>query len=1644
MDNQVIFQVYDDVNNVIGEFDVKSANNFPLALTYSIKDIQNLNSSNSSFSKTFTLPATPNNKRILKSCYLNNYRDDFDLLGLKPCAIFINGIKIIQGRFSLKSTGTKFFEAEQFDVQVLADNQEWVSQLESRMMCDLDFTQGNLYPSSMAQSQPYDKASIMATWNAVDGDDAHMVYPLVNTGKWVGGTNVADVEDFTPAYFIVNLVRLCFATIGYKVDSSFMEQNWTKKQLVLFGKQEFKFSLDTIENYSFDVENRNVTSEWSQPSYACMKYGNALVMADDNDDCTYFEGGLNYDTVNSDLSGAITFDDCVVMPCFDHSFLDDFGVMSNDPTFLGWYWWGMQGDDTIIGQGWGNGNDFRSVHCDWNLLPCGDTLADHGWEIPFYPVSPHKCRMPKPLWSDGTTRECLNNAQLALQPMGITANNTNYWNEFGLNLCKTTIFRPQQVGIYRFAGQESLELNVHKIWRWNRGLNMEYNGGDEDWELTTDCWEPSLYWRAIQIYGETSPCDSSFGNFPNWEMDINQSISRTGLDMHNSKRSDYQSEYYEAYGMSRGRYDDSHTLWNPSGTRCGDKPQCYIGTGLPNVQKTPDQVPQQNDITADEYTPWVMFNPYNPANVKNNSGADYGANLVMPDWQYTGQNPSLNFKGKNMCPMRAKLTGGVSSFRQWQNGNNPCETNATAIIPCYWTFKRTYVIFRASLFLCHDDGTGNVDTYRVAERIEDNYGWGWCMCSDELCNTSGPFYGEGYINGCAKDCTFGTAGSPNYGSECSHNGYASPAWVQNANGWYRERYLAMNPHDNQPYGCDGTGDPYHNLINPTQDPAQCQPLPNQPTNQFADYAQTWDEFVNYEDWDNKTVTGPNSNSQVHRMAKERGIHHTMTEYGGNKFKFNMAWGNSGDCELMCQMGDKVFLYSEVTEELYNYGMAPDYRGNAMGQFTSTCNNSNGNVAPDGVSFGLINWCSRGCPNADKDWYGPANAWWVYGGASGNQQLNVELCYYYGGNDGNDYPSTTIYNGWGGDFQWRYPAPFWHNMHYGIFAQNIVRHPETGIRATTQSFKRVHVKKTSYRNVGGNSAWTGTLTDTIFEGALFPIADGLPCAETMLDFVNGLTGLYNLYWYADMETKTIQVEPYANFFKTTDKAVDWTDKIDMRKGSKDVFSTEYMKRNLCFTYKEDDTLAKETHKRLDLPTCSFNSHQIDLGEQYEGVDVEDMGTNYFASTVMGFDKTIGTETEDGYCPYIPYILKEYVDIPLITNSDDLPDKIEKWKPRTLQWGGLQPCNRSNGADINYAWSFGGILEQEYPFAGVSDMQNYNAFGYIGVGATTYRPTLAYHNEKEYFGGAGPYPVLNPTNKMMGLYEIFHADTIEGILEKPKLKTAYFNLTQEDISNLNFRNLVYLQDGGGNTYWIINKISDFQPHKDLLTKVELFQWTDFRARKTGITHGDTSPIKSNIYTSSEYQSHIKVNKSSGGKGISNGGNVRVETGTHSPTAKALALRNQLDKDVSQIKGGITIVDKNKYNVNGDATRILGSGQSKKNRGNIMVGKNLDAQSNEIVIGTGRRKGIKDTRSGGRPKPSVEFRDKGKVVAEITEFGLEQGGGEVMVDDGTGRLVGLYVYDFNTSNAMANANKGRTLDVSNRKLRSVKLDKGVDKRY
>ena len=63
------FQIFNTDTKERFDLDVEKITDYPLALTYSIKDVQDPSSSKGSYSKTFIIPATGHNNTTLKGLF---------------------------------------------------------------------------------------------------------------------------------------------------------------------------------------------------------------------------------------------------------------------------------------------------------------------------------------------------------------------------------------------------------------------------------------------------------------------------------------------------------------------------------------------------------------------------------------------------------------------------------------------------------------------------------------------------------------------------------------------------------------------------------------------------------------------------------------------------------------------------------------------------------------------------------------------------------------------------------------------------------------------------------------------------------------------------------------------------------------------------------------------------------------------------------------------------------------------------------------------------------------------------------------------------------------------------------------------------------------------------------------------------------------------------------------------------------------------------------------------------------------------------------------------------------------------------------------------------------------------------------------
>ena len=166
-----------------------------------------------------------------------------------------------------------------------------------------------------------------------------------------------------------------------------------------------------------------------------------------------------------------------------------------------------------------------------------------------------------------------------------------------------------------------------------------------------------------------------------------------------------------------------------------------------------------------------------------------------------------------------------------------------------------------------------------------------------------------------------------------------------------------------------------------------------------------------------------------------------------------------------------------------------------------------------------------------------------------------------------------------------------------------------------------------------------------------------------------------------------------------------------------------------------------------------------------------------------------------------------------------DTEEGYKPteaniRVLYYGGLLPSNPSwdfiglQPAPLNQPSNAIWIAQNNYPYAGHWD--------------NPITPTLDINFQlpyELYYQPNGFTGTIQVTNA--GLFNVYHRNYINEVTDKDsKVMTALFYLEPTDINTLDFRDQIVID----NAYWRLNKVMNYNPFKEGLTKVELIKVKD----------------------------------------------------------------------------------------------------------------------------------------------------------------------------------------------------------------------------
>lgn len=290
--DNTVFDTLDNLNSVVGELDVTSHDDFPLAMTFQISDINDITSTSGNYSKTFTVPATKNNNKLLKNIYNPNIQTETDLYQDKRCRIIVNDLFSLNGVIRITGVGGLGEKTTHYNCVFYGDNLTWANFVSTKDMSQIDW-------GSDGEGLKVNKSSITATWSDTDCDSSTrpIVYPITSYGDfnpdgfqrtiqllntyYEQHPNTATLSqlgyygfddngnsydtptpttDWRPAIFVKTTLEKIFAQAapagksGFKISSTFLDSDIFKRLVWLLPNFKYNNSDERLQQNSFGTK----------------------------------------------------------------------------------------------------------------------------------------------------------------------------------------------------------------------------------------------------------------------------------------------------------------------------------------------------------------------------------------------------------------------------------------------------------------------------------------------------------------------------------------------------------------------------------------------------------------------------------------------------------------------------------------------------------------------------------------------------------------------------------------------------------------------------------------------------------------------------------------------------------------------------------------------------------------------------------------------------------------------------------------------------------------------------------------------------------------------------------------------------------------------------------------------------------------------------------------------------------------------------------------------------------------------------------------------------------------------------------------------------------------------------------------------
>ena len=406
--------------------------------------------------------------------------------------------------------------------------------------------------------------------------------------------------------------------------------------------------------------------------------------------------------------------------------------------------------------------------------------------------------------------------------------------------------------------------------------------------------------------------------------------------------------------------------------------------------------------------------------------------------------------------------------------------------------------------------------------------------------------------------------------------------------------------------------------------------------------------------------------------------------------------------------------------------------------------------------------------------------------------------------------------------------------FGVAPIVVVSNPQQNYTGTTSVNVQTELFGTSYND------WTssnGIVTIELINeqipvwGGTYDLQDVFPTDQKQLDFVKGVAHAFNLQFYTQESSKTVFIEPFNDFYLPPRDAINWTHKLARNLSDVQSFIESNWTRKLIFKYKTDD----KDWRVNSMSEAYFDSIGDNYPQQVELPNTYPAGETIFENPFFA-----GTYDSKNYGAgeTVTYGENAYTAALWTSSLWHNSPKGYEFKPRMLYYNKMtmpvqhdplwQGFKTENGEGLN-SLLFGSRKVQVAPTDSVAqnvyngwllDDSFYCTATFINRYDYSNQFGLSYGNywAKDYDPATNSFQVVgNQVGK--GLYARYYQPMVLGLQARPKMRVCYIDLKITDITQLDFRKMVYI-DG---VYYRLVKVVDFQPHKNEPTKVELHQWS-----------------------------------------------------------------------------------------------------------------------------------------------------------------------------------------------------------------------------